>query len=139
MRNSIDETSYRIRFTPRRKGSIWSAVNIARIAELKKDGRMHAAGIAAFEGRDKAKSKLYSHEQKTVRLAEPYEAAFRANAKAWAFFESQPPSYRRPATWWVMSAKKDETREKRLATLIEDSEAGRRIAQMTWKPRKDAG
>ena len=139
MRNSIDETSYRIRFTPRRKGSIWSAVNIARIAELKEDGRMHAAGIAAFEGRDKAKSKLYSHEQKTVKLAKPYEAAFRANSKAWAFFESQPPSYRRPATWWVMSAKKDETREKRLATLIEDSEAGRRIAQMTWKPRKDAG
>jgi uncharacterized protein YdeI (YjbR/CyaY-like superfamily) len=128
---SIDATSYRQRFTPRRKGSIWSAVNIARVGELTRLGRMHAAGLAAFRQRDPAKTNRYSFEQESIELAAPYEALFRANEQAWAFFQGQPPSYRKPAIWWVMSAKRQETQEKRLATLIADSAAGRRIAPLT--------
>jgi uncharacterized protein YdeI (YjbR/CyaY-like superfamily) len=127
---SIDDTSYRQRFTPRRKGSTWSAVNIARAEELTRLGRMHPAGLAAFRQRDPAKTNRYSFEQESVRLAAPYEALFRANEQAWAFFQGQPPSYRKPAIWWVMSAKRQETQEKRLATLITDSTEGRRIAPL---------
>ena len=128
--NGIDETSYRQRFTPRRKGSIWSAVNIARVEELTRQGLVHAAGLEVFRNRDPAKANLYSFEQGDVRLDDAQEAAFRANGKAWAFFEAQPPSYRKPAIWWVISAKKDETRERRLATLVAESEAGRRLAHL---------
>jgi uncharacterized protein YdeI (YjbR/CyaY-like superfamily) len=128
---SIDETSYRQRFTPRRKGSIWSAANIARVGELTRLGRMHPAGLAAFERRDPAKTNRYSFEQENVQLAAPYDALFRANEQAWAFFQGQPPSYRKPAIWWVMSAKRPETQQKRLATLITDSTEGRRIAPLT--------
>ena len=127
---SIDATSYRQRFTPRRKGSIWSAVNIAKIGELKCRGLMHPAGLAAFEARDPAKGQKYSFEQGEVRLPEPYEARFHGNAKAWAFFEGQPASYRKPAIWWVIGAKKAETRERRLGILIQDSEEGVRIAPL---------
>ncbi len=133
----IDETSYRQRFTPRRKGSIWSAVNIARVGELTKRGLMHPAGLAVFEHRDPAKANRYSFEQGELRLAEPYEARFRENGTAWAYFEGQPPSYRKPAIWWVMSAKKDATRERRLAILIEDSRQGRRIALLTPPSTKE--
>jgi uncharacterized protein YdeI (YjbR/CyaY-like superfamily) len=136
VRNSIDKTSYKIRFTPRKKGSIWSTVNTERVAELTRLGRMHPAGLAVFEGRDRKKAKLYSHEQARHGLAKPYEAKLRANAKAWEFYQSQPPSYRKPASWWVMSAKQEETRERRLGTLIEDSAVGRRIVQLTWKPAR---
>jgi uncharacterized protein YdeI (YjbR/CyaY-like superfamily) len=128
---SIDATSYRQRFTPRRKRSIWSAVNIARVGELTRLGRMHPAGLAAFRQRDPAKTNRYSFEQESVQLAGPYEALFRASEQAWAFFQGQPPSYRKPAIWWVMSAKRQETQEKRLATLIADSAEGRRIAPLT--------
>jgi amphi-Trp domain-containing protein len=133
----IDATSYRQRFTPRRKGSVWSAVNIARVGELVRLGLMHPAGMTAFEARDPAKTNRYSFEQAEVRLAEPYEARFRENPAAWRFFQSQPPSYRKAATWWVMSAKREETRERRLRTLIEDSEQGRRIAPLTFPARKE--
>jgi uncharacterized protein YdeI (YjbR/CyaY-like superfamily) len=133
----IDATSYRQRFTPRRKGSIWSAVNIGRVGELARLGLMHPAGTAVFEARDPAKTNRYSFEQAKVRLAEPYEDRFRGNQTAWRFFESQPPSYRKAATWWVMSAKKEETRERRLGTLIEDSAHGRRIAPLTFPARKE--
>lgn len=132
----IDATSYRQRFTPRRKRSIWSAVNIAKVAELTRLGLMHPAGLAAFANRDPARVNQYAFEQDEVRLADAYGALFRANETAWTFFESQPPSYRKPATWWVMSAKQEATRERRLATLIADSEGGRRLAHLVSPARK---
>lgn len=127
----VDATSYRQRFTPRRKGSIWSAVNIARVGELTQLGLMHPVGLAVFRERDPSKANRYSFEQGELRLPESYEARFRASGKAWDFFQGEPPSYRKPATWWVMSAKKQETRERRLGVLIADSEQGRRIAPLT--------
>ena len=120
-----------IRFTPRKPKSIWSAVNIRRVGELTGLGRMHPAGVAAFEARDPVRQKRYSYENRQVSLAPEYEKAFRADKKAWGWFEAMPPSYRRPATWWVMSAKKEETRQRRLATLIADSAAGRKIVPLT--------
>jgi len=137
VRRSADGDRYTIRFTPRKSGSIWSAVNIARVGELTALGLMRPAGLAAFERRVEAKSKIYAYEQANHALDAADEAAFRANAPAWAFFESQAPSYRRTAIWWVASAKRDETRRKRLATLIEDSANGRRLAHLTYtaKPR----
>jgi uncharacterized protein YdeI (YjbR/CyaY-like superfamily) len=121
------ETSWTIRFTPRRPRSIWSDINIKRVSELKALGKMHPAGIKVFESRDPARQKQYSSENRQVTLDPAYQKKFRANKKAWEHFQSRPRSYRHPATWWVMSAKKEETREKRLATLIEDSAAGRKI------------
>jgi uncharacterized protein YdeI (YjbR/CyaY-like superfamily) len=131
LRKSIDETRYTNRFTPRKKGSNWSHVNIARVAALTKEGRMQPPGIAAFEARVAGKSGVYSFEQRqTATLGDDFERQFRANAKAWAFFESQAPSYRRTATFWVMSAKQEATRERRLASLIADSTAGRRVGPL---------
>jgi uncharacterized protein YdeI (YjbR/CyaY-like superfamily) len=128
IRKSIDETRYKNRFTPRKKTSNWSAVNIARVAALTKEGRMHPAGLAAFEARDPKKSGVYSFEQReTATLGVEFERRFRANAKAWAFFEAQPPYYRRVTTFWVVSGKQQATRERRLEALIKDSAAGQRI------------
>jgi len=128
IRKSIDGTRYKNRFTPRKKGSNWSAVNIARVAALTKEGRMRPAGLAAFEGRDPKKSGVYSFEQReAATLGDEFERRFRANAKAWAFFEAQPPYYRRVTTFWVVSAKQQATRERRLEALIADSAAGRRV------------
>jgi uncharacterized protein YdeI (YjbR/CyaY-like superfamily) len=134
----IDEKSYKQRFTPRSKRSTWSAINIARIGELKALGLLHPAGLAAFEQRDPTRTNQYSFEQEKIRFTNADEGSFRGNKKAWAFFESQPPGYRKQATWWVLSAKKDETRQKRLAILIKDSEAGRKIKPLDWKPKADA-
>ena len=128
LRKGIDERSYKIRFTPRKRGSNWSAINIARVAELTRAGRMQAAGLKAFEARVEAKSAIYSYEQRrTAAFDEADEQQFRAQAKAWKFFQAQPPGYRRLATWWATSAKRAATRQKRLTTLIADSAAGRRI------------
>jgi len=136
IRKSIDDTRYKIRFTPRRTGSIWSAVNIARVAVLMKEGRMRPSGLAAYNARTDEKSRVYTYEQKDAStLGDELERRFRANAKAWAFFESQPPYYRKLATRWVVSAKQEATRQRRLATLIEDSAAGRRIGPMR-RPEK---
>lgn len=132
----IDATSYRQRFTPRRKRSIWSAVNIARVEEFTRRGLMHPAGLAAFQNRDPARVNQYSFEQGDLRLPEAYQARFRQNAGAWSFFESQPPSYRKPAIWWVIGAKQEATRERRLATLIADSQAGRRLAHLVSPAKK---
>ena len=130
VRKSVDADSYMIRFTPRRTGSVWSAVNIERAEALTAQGLMQPAGAKAFAARDEAKSRRYSFEQKNVGFDEAQLEQFRANRKAWAFFESQPPSYRKTVTWWVQSAKQDATRRRRLATLIADSEAGTRIREM---------
>jgi uncharacterized protein YdeI (YjbR/CyaY-like superfamily) len=135
--SGIDETSYRQRFTPRKKGSIWSAVNIARVGELTQLGLMHPSGLAVFQNRDPAKANLYSFEQGDIRLDERQEQLLRANEKAWAFFQSQPPSYRKPTIWWVISAKREETRERRLGVLIQDSENGRRVAHLTPPAKRE--
>jgi uncharacterized protein YdeI (YjbR/CyaY-like superfamily) len=131
VRRSIDGESYSNRFTPRKKDSTWSAVNIKRIGELTEQGKMHAAGLRVFTERDQTKQNRYSNEQEKIELPAEYEAQFRANAAAWEHFQSRPPSYRRTAIWWVISAKQEATRLKRLATLIEDSAAGRKIAALT--------
>ncbi|HKG92040.1 MAG TPA: YdeI/OmpD-associated family protein [Gemmatimonadaceae bacterium] len=140
VRRSIDDESYSIRFTPRKPRSNWSAVNVARVAALTKAGRMHPAGLAAFEARAPERTGIYAYEQRTTAELSPAdEKRFRANKKAWAFFESQPPGYRHLALWWVVTAKKEETRQKRLATLIDDSANGRRLhglAQPGERPKK---
>lgn len=132
VRRGIDDESYSIRFTPRRKRSIWSAVNIKRAGELIELGRMMPAGLAAFEARTDDRSAVYSHEQRRAAKLEPeQEQRFRAQTAAWAWFQAQAPSYRRAALHWVTSAKRPETRERRLAALIEDSGAGRTVKPLT--------
>lgn len=123
----IDEDRYRQRFTPRKPTSNWSAVNIEKVAKLSAEGRMAPAGLAAFERRAEDRSRVYAFEQKDARLPPDFEARLRADADAWRHWESRPPGYKRVATWWVISAKRPETRERRMATLIEDSAAGRLI------------
>jgi uncharacterized protein YdeI (YjbR/CyaY-like superfamily) len=137
VRNSIDAMSYRIRFTPRKATSTWSAINVKRVAELTKLGLMHSAGIKAFEARRGDKTGIYAYEQrKTAMLPPAYQKQFRANKKAWAFFQSQPPWYKRTATYRVTSAKQEATRQKRLAELIRDSEAGLAIKELRRMPKK---
>jgi uncharacterized protein YdeI (YjbR/CyaY-like superfamily) len=128
VRRGVDAERFANRFTPRKPRSNWSAVNIKRVGELMEMGLMQPAGIAAFEKRDKDTTAPYSFEQQSIAFGEELEATFRANGTAWEFFRSQPPGYQRTATWWVISAKREETRRRRLATLIEDSERGERIA-----------
>lgn len=131
VRRSLGETSYTIRFTPRRARSIWSAVNIKRAQELQEQGLMHPAGRAAFAARTEDRSNTYSFEQREpVELGDAHTKTFQANAPAWEFFQSQPPSYRKAAIWWVISAKREETRDRRLAALIDDSAEGRRIRSL---------
>ncbi len=135
IRYSLDAERSAQRFTPRRKGSNWSAVNIAKVAELTAQGRMRPAGLAAFEARTDARSAVYSYEQRHVAAFAPEdEARFRADAAAWDWFNARPPSYRTAATYWVVSARKPETRARRLVTLIEDSAAGRPVQPLT--PRR---
>lgn len=127
VRKRIDDESYSIRFTPRRPGSIWSAININRAGELIGEGRMHPSGLAAFERRTEAKSRVYAYENAEQALAPADEKRFRANRKAWTFFNEQPPGYRRVILYWITSAKKDETRARRLEKLIEASAKGQRL------------
>ena len=132
VRRSLDAESYTIRFTPRQPRSTWSAVNIERAKELARLGRMTPAGLKAFEARTDDRSAIYAYEQRHAAVLDPeHERQFRANQQAWDFFEAQPPSYRKAAIWWIVSAQKGETKAKRLATLIEDSAAGRRVAPLT--------
>jgi uncharacterized protein YdeI (YjbR/CyaY-like superfamily) len=129
VRKAVDAKSYTNRFTPRRPRSIWSAVNLRRVEELTKLGLMHESGLAALGRRSEDRSRIYSFEN-TREMDPEYESRFRANEKAWAYFEAQPPSYRRTVCHWVMSAVREETRLRRLAALIEDSERGRWIGPM---------
>lgn len=132
VRKSIDDETYMNRFTPRNKRSNWSAVNIKRAKELIALGRMRPAGLKAFEARTDERSAVYSYEQRhAAKLDHAQERQLRANAKAWEFFQSRPPSYRKAAVYWVMSAKKEETRARRLAQLIDDSAAGRTVPPLT--------
>lgn len=132
IRKSIDHESYLIRFTPRNPKSIWSAVNIKKVEELTRQGLMTPAGLAAFNKRDEKKSAIYSYERDNYALSEAFEALFKANARAWEYFQSMPASYRRPSILWVMSAKQETTRVKRLNELIRDSEAGRKIKPLSY-------
>jgi uncharacterized protein YdeI (YjbR/CyaY-like superfamily) len=128
----IDELRHRQRLTPRRPNSNWSAVNIAKVAELRAQGRMTPAGEAAFAARREERSAVYSYERRHEAAFDgEQEAAFRENATAWEWFAVQTPSYRTMATFWVVSAKRPETRARRLATLIECSALGRRVPPLT--------
>lgn len=128
VRRGYDASSYTIRFTPRRQRSTWSAVNIRRVGELKALGRMRPSGLAAFDRRQESRSRIYSYEQPNARLGDAYEKRFRANRRAWAFFERQAPWYRRTATHFVIRAKREETRLRRLDALIEASANGKRLS-----------
>ncbi|MFO0906878.1 MAG: YdeI/OmpD-associated family protein [Isosphaeraceae bacterium] len=129
VRKRIDADRYHIRFTPRKPTSVWSSKNIARVAELTALGRMQPTGLAAFAARKAKRSGIYSFEQDSVEFPDTYWAILRENPTAHAFFESQPPSYRRVATWWVISAKKEETRLRRLDLLIHHSARAERVPQ----------
>jgi uncharacterized protein YdeI (YjbR/CyaY-like superfamily) len=135
----VDDARHVQRFTPRKPTSNWSAVNIAKVEQLRAEGRMRPAGEAAFALRRAEKSGVYSYEQRDKAAFEPdHEERFRANAAAWEYWRAAPAGYRKMATWWVVSAKKPETRERRLGQLIEDSAAGRRLAQLSVQPKKTA-
>jgi uncharacterized protein YdeI (YjbR/CyaY-like superfamily) len=131
IRKSIDEDSYMIRFTPRKSRSTWSTVNIKRAKELLEEGLMQPAGINAFEARQENRSGVYSYEQRTADLPDKYGKLLTKNSAAWKFFQAQSPSYKKAANWWVLSAKKEDTRLKRLEKLIDDSAHGRTIPQFT--------
>jgi len=139
IRRSLPGDGWAIRLTPRRKRSIWSAVNVAKVAELRAAGRMRPAGEAAFAARRDDRTAIYSFEQAIDPELAPVEAArFQAIEAAWAWFSAKPPSFRKQALHWVISAKKPETRERRLATLIEDSAAGRPIRSMVPSRRSSS-
>lgn len=124
---SIDAESYCLRFTPRKAKSIWSAVNIKKVAELTEKGLMKPAGIAAFAKREESKSKIYAYENEPAKLSEEFEAKFKANEKAWTFFEKQANWYRKQMLYWVMSAKQEATRQNRLERLINASENEKKL------------
>ena len=127
IRKRVDELSYKIRFTPRRRGSIWSAINIKRAEELAKQKRMRPAGRKAFAARIKYRSGIYSYEQRPVELPDAYAKLMKKNKAAWDFFQAQPPSYRKMISWYIVSAKLEETRLKRLKKLIQQSVKRRRV------------
>jgi len=136
LRKRYDAGSYTVRFSPRITSSIWSVINTKRMEELIKLGRVHKSGLGVFQQRDKKQSKLYSYEVGSCQLAVEFEARFRASPTAWEFYQAQALWYRRVSCYWVMSAKKEETRLRRLATLIDDSANGRRLKQLISNPKK---
>ena len=137
VRRSLGDHAYTIRFTPRKSTSNWSAINVARVADLTKLGRMRPAGLRAFDARKPEKTAIYAFERKkTATLTTAQEKRLRANRKAAAFFDAQPPWYQRTVIHWVISAKREETRERRLSILIRDSAAGRTVPPLTRPTRK---
>jgi uncharacterized protein YdeI (YjbR/CyaY-like superfamily) len=127
IRKTVDEESYKIRFTPRRPRSVWSAVNIKRVKVLSDEKRMLPAGREAFAARRENKSGIYSYEQRPLDLPEPYLSEMKQHKAAWTFFAAQPPSYRKVMTWFILSAKREETRLQRLEKLIGVSATGKRM------------
>ena len=127
LRKKIDEESYKIRFTPRRANSVWSAVNLKKMKELIAQGLMQPPGLEIYEKRDPAKEQIYGYEQKATTLPEPYLQQLKANEKAWDFFSNAAPFYKKQMTHWISSAKKEETKQRRLLKLIEYSEAGKKV------------
>ncbi|HSH64652.1 MAG TPA: YdeI/OmpD-associated family protein [Bacteroidia bacterium] len=132
VRKSIDDTSYTIRFTPRKSNSIWSAINIKKMEELKKKGLMQTAGLEAYKHRKQSKSAIYTYEREPIQLDKEFEKKFKTNKAAWKYFQSKAPSYKKSAIDWVMRAKQEATRIKRLETLIRDSEAGQKIKPLNY-------
>jgi uncharacterized protein YdeI (YjbR/CyaY-like superfamily) len=132
VRKSIDKESYQIRFSQRKPTSIWSAINIQKIEDLTKQGLMQPAGLASFEKRKEERSKIYSHEISEANFSAEFEKKFKTNKTAWKYFQALAPSYKKTSTNWVMSAKQETTREKRLTQLIAESEAGTN----QWKDNK---
>jgi uncharacterized protein YdeI (YjbR/CyaY-like superfamily) len=130
VRYRLDDATHAQRFTPRRKGSTWSAINVAKVASLTAEGRMRPAGLAAFEARTEERTAIYAYERAHAVFADDELEALRAHAAAWADWQARPPSYRRTVTHWVTSAKQPATRARRLSALIEDSAAGRMIGPM---------
>jgi uncharacterized protein YdeI (YjbR/CyaY-like superfamily) len=131
VKKRVDEWRYTHRFSPRKPKSNWSLINIRNVERLTKAGRMTPAGLEAFAARQPAKSGVYSFENAAREFSAAQQRQFQANPAAWAFFGEQPAGYRRTATWWVVSAKQEETRARRLAQLIADSGRGRRLGQVT--------
>jgi uncharacterized protein YdeI (YjbR/CyaY-like superfamily) len=127
VRKNLNETSYTIRFTPRKSTSIWSNINVKHVERLKKNGRMHRAGLDAYERRSPERTGIYSFENRPRELSRKFEKTFRQNKPAWKFFQEQPPGYKRLMVFRTMSAKKEETRLRRLKQLIESSEKGVRM------------
>lgn len=136
IRRRVDDTSYMNRFTPRKPTSTWSARNVNRARELIELGLMTPAGLRAFEGRRDNRTGIYSYEQRPKDLPAKYARRLRASARAWKAWRAMPPSYRKAATWWVISAKREETRERRLTTLIETTARGERIPALTPPDRR---
>jgi uncharacterized protein YdeI (YjbR/CyaY-like superfamily) len=132
IRRSLGDEAYTIRFTPRKARSTWSAVNVAKVEQLQERGLMRPAGLRAYEQRSDKRTGVYSYERlEAAALTPEQEERFRANAAAWDWFQSRPPGYRRTATHWVVSAKREETRRRRLETLIACSAEGRKIPPLT--------
>lgn len=127
IKQRVDVDSYTHRFSPRTAKSTWSAINIKRVGELTRLDRMHPRGLEVFQNRDRSRAGLYSFENRPKTLAPALARTFRANKKAWAFFQAQPPGYRRLVTFMIMSAKQEATKERRLARAIDASEKGRRL------------
>jgi uncharacterized protein YdeI (YjbR/CyaY-like superfamily) len=135
VRRAVDEESFSNRFTPRRARSKWSRVNIQRAQELESEGRMTPAGRAAFAARSASSSRRYSFEEKPSTLDPASEKVFRANKRAWTFFQAQAPWYRRTSCFWVMDAKREETRARRLSELIACSARGEPIKPLDRRPK----
>ncbi len=135
----VDDESHTNRFTPRTRRSNWSAVNVRRVGELLAEGRMHPAGIAAFEARSPERTGVYSYENRPADLPDEYSARFQADDGAWAWWKAQTASYRKAATWWVVSAKQEATRVRRLDQLIADSAAGRPLKMLSYERRRISG
>jgi len=133
VRKSIDDISYTIRFTPRRSGSIWSSINITRAQALIKRGQMQPAGLKIFQVKKENKSGIYSYEQRSVNLEEPYNRLLKKNNTAWNFFQTQPSSYRKAVSWWIVSAKKEDTRLHRLEKLMDYSVKRQKLSELTSK------
>lgn len=130
IRKSLDDQRYVQRFTPRRKGSTWSAINVAKVAALTAEGRMRPAGLAAFEARTAANTGIYAYEREHAFFSDDEDAAFRANAAAWVDWQRRAPSYRKRITRWVVDAKEPATRDRRFAKLLADSAAGQMVGPM---------
>ena len=135
IRKGVDEETYTIRFSPRKARSTWSAINIRRAQELIEAGRMRAAGLKAFEARTENRSGIYSYEQRKDHLDDPYQGRLERNSKAWTFYQAQSAAYRRMVNWWVVSAKREDTRLKRLDALIELCAEEKKIPRLTRKPK----
>jgi uncharacterized protein YdeI (YjbR/CyaY-like superfamily) len=133
VRRGLDRDRFTVRFSPRRPGSIWSLVNIAHVKRLLREGRMASPGLAAFKARDRKRSGLYSFENRPSRLSPALGQQFRADEAAWRYFRAQAPWYRRTSIFWIMSAKRAETRESRLRTLMACSKAGNPIPALARK------